>query len=360
MINFLLQSFFHKRKSKFPNSHDKNANKKSRIKPSKEDLEAGNSDTSDKSFFITFFGASRYWGNNNHHLPKVLDKIYENMSDPRHCEILLAIDQEDNLGYYLRLKHSYKDKLRIKFFVFDKPYGYLGIHLYYKTLLEESSSKTRVYGVVSDDSIYNLENFDLKIKEVDESYSDNIYFIETNCLFSIPGVTESHKLKATRNELLPEINNDPFLSVLCSLRWEPSSLFPAFSRGVLLAAMEAQRNMPDQVSKDWAYISNGVYIDCYIDYIKSALFYRYNIKRTVNINICHILNLPSTKDAMYCLSTPKLKTNAYNIYEALGIKKTIANFNNNDFGLLQFCRTPVFEHLDSISKIIYERIGKNG
>jgi hypothetical protein len=206
---------------------------------------------------ISFCGATRRKSNPNNKLDLFLGSVIDNAHNISEIEILLAIDPDDDLDYFIWLKNRFKDKCRLLIFITEKRYGYENLHKYDAFLFPNLAPNTRMICDYSDDCRIIKFEFDVTLLTVDASHADNIYFIHTRDI--------------KRENYLGDASENLQLLYWVMQAKEPASYFPIFSKKVLDIAYEYARL--NDMNNEWSPVANAWICDCYIDilatYVKS-------------------------------------------------------------------------------------------
>ncbi|NQY42829.1 MAG: hypothetical protein HRT87_05770 [Legionellales bacterium] len=128
---------------------------------------------------ISFVGSTLFRGNEaDHNLPAVFDSLIKNTSNLDDIEILIAIDIDDDISYYVNIKRKYCKQIKnIRIFISPQKYGYIKLHLYDKCLYPKISPSSKMIADFSDDFQIVMKNWDRYVLQIDKKYKDNIYFM---------------------------------------------------------------------------------------------------------------------------------------------------------------------------------------
>jgi len=213
------------------------------------------SDFSEDDIKITFLAAARRKNNPNCSLEGFLKSVIHHCDNINQVEVLLAVDPDDYLSYFLQLKQMYQKKLRFRIFVTEKRLGYENLHLYDTFLFRHIAKNTRMLCDYSDDCKIISPHFDKQLLEIDALYPDNIYFIHTQ--------------KSARDNYLGDVSKNIELLYWVLQAKEPASYFPIFSRKILQIA--ADYAAIHDTNKEWSPIANTWVCDCYIDILSTQV-----------------------------------------------------------------------------------------
>jgi len=227
---------------------------------------------------ITFAAAIRYIGNINCRLPLFLNSIIENTDDLKRVEVLLMIDSDDDIEYFLRIKRQYGNRFRLCIYVSPQRFGYEKLHLYDKILFKKIAPKTLMIGDYSDDVRITRRGYDTQLIEIDNRFPDKIYFIHTR--------------HTNRDEFLGDVSKETYRLYWMMQAHGPLSFFPIFSRRVLEVMEDALQELPEAERANWSPFANAWICDCYIDAISTMLRAKgYNRILQVDMMRMHHYNL---------------------------------------------------------------------
>jgi hypothetical protein len=213
------------------------------------------SDFSEDDVKITFLAAARRKNNPNCSLEGFLKSVIQHCDNINQVEVLLAVDPDDYLSYFLHLKQLYQSKLRFRVFVTEKRLGYENLHLYDTFLFKHIAKSTRMLCDYSDDCKIISPHFDKQLLAIDALYPDNIYFIHTQ--------------KNSREDYLGDVSKNIEVLYWALQAKAPASYFPIFSRQVLQIAADYAAIHDTQ--NEWSPIANTWICDCYIDIISTQV-----------------------------------------------------------------------------------------
>ena len=125
---------------------------------------------------ITVMCLSRRLGNRDSDLPEMLDTLIATVDRPDRVEILVKIDLDDDLPYYLRIKRRYASRLALRIFATERGRGPADMHHYYQELLAETAPSATVMLIVSDDAVFARDGWDRVINSAKEE-SGSAFFI---------------------------------------------------------------------------------------------------------------------------------------------------------------------------------------
>lgn len=124
------------------------------------------------SFTITF--GCRLVGNRDHSLENFLESFEGHTSKIRDFEILIKIDDDDYLGYFLKIQEVYKN-INLKFFVSSRGNGYADMHLWHEMLTKKKSSTSKFHIILTDDVLFDFDSWDEDLrKRIDSRTPKNI------------------------------------------------------------------------------------------------------------------------------------------------------------------------------------------
>lgn len=205
---------------------------------------------------ISLIGASRRLGNPNNRLGVFLDSVLRNSYDAQRIEVLVAIDHDDDIEYFLSIKNSYLNRLNIRFIVSQRRFGYEGLHHYEGLLFAHMAESSRMAFLFADDCIITRMKFDTDLIKVDRKYKyDNLYFVHTNYTY--------------RAEILGDCSVEIPRLLWMLQAHGPHSHFPIVSKGVIEAARMALYSLVDAERSDWSPLANSWRSDCFIDVLSA-------------------------------------------------------------------------------------------
>lgn len=225
----------------------------------------------EKNVRISFYCASRKKNNPNCHMELFLQSLLEKAHELSLIEVLIAIDKDDQIDYFYRLKKIYGGSFIIKIIVSPTRYGYTNLHLYDKELFKHISPHTKMLCDFSDDCMITRKNFDQELLRIDASHPDNIYFIHTRDI--------------KREDYLHDVTQEMLVLFWSLQAREPASFFPIFSKHVLdIAQQYAEIHDTDN---EWSPLCNTWICDCYID-ILSIYVKKYGCDRIHNLDMIYM------------------------------------------------------------------------
>lgn len=122
---------------------------------------------------ISAFCLSRRLGNRDSNLPRMLESLLATAERPERLEILVKIDLDDDLDYYMRIKRHYADRLALRIFATERRRGPADMHIFYSELLGEVAPSAKIVLGVTDDGIFGRPNWDTELVQApDEAGSD--------------------------------------------------------------------------------------------------------------------------------------------------------------------------------------------
>lgn len=207
------------------------------------------SDFEPQNIRISFCGATRRKSNPNSKLSNFLQSIVDHCADLSRIEVLLAIDPDDDLDHFIKLKRKFNHHFRFIIYIAEKRLGYENLHLYDAMLFPHLAPNTRMICDYSDDCVITLEHFDEDLLSIDERFPDNIYFIHTR--------------DTQRQQYLGEVSDHIQLLYWVMQAKEPASYFPIFSKKVLDIAYQYAKE--HDKNEEWSPVANTWICDCYID-----------------------------------------------------------------------------------------------
>ena len=210
---------------------------------------------------ISILIVSRKSGNPCNKLRSFLDSLLVKTSNLRNVEVLVRIDNDDDLYYYLNIKREFSAKISLSFVVGDRERGYRDLHKLAHHLISFLAEGSKAVLACSDDSLLCRQNWDVLVKEVIGSYPDNIFFINPS---------------RGRTWELPYENLELFFHLL----WEkgPPALFSIIGRSVIEIITEAVEGIDS-----WTCFGNSVLADSFFETLQMYLWTITKVKRGVNL-----------------------------------------------------------------------------
>lgn len=124
------------------------------------------------SFTITF--GCRLVGNRDHSLKNFLESFEKCTSNIRDFEILIKIDEDDYLGYFLKIQKTHKNT-NLKFHVSSRGNGYADMHLWHEMLTKNKSPSSKFHIILTDDVLFDFSAWDEDlIKRINSQTSKEI------------------------------------------------------------------------------------------------------------------------------------------------------------------------------------------
>ena len=284
---------------------------------------------------ISFVSPMRYGNNDEEHSPDIFfNSLIKNTSNLDDIEVIIAIDADDDLSHFVRLKEKYVDRLKnIKIYVSEVNYGYRNLHLYDKFLYQYLSPSSRMIVDFSDDCKIVMPNWDKHVLEIDASISDNIYFIHTND-FNL-------------EKYVGSIGNDLVKLVWCLQAISPSSYFPIVSRKALEIATNCLNLLSEEEKAIWAPFANSTFFDCYIDIISHLVQGKISECRVFYSDLIHICAQSSTSDK---------RRNVIKFDEGMALCYPKFGLSPNDMGFITLLKPETQKHIIAISENIAKEI----
>lgn len=269
---------------------------------------------------ISYIASIRYIDNANSRLHKFLESVIENADDVKRVEVLMAIDIDDDIEYFLRIKRIYGNRMRLCIFISPERYGYERLHMYDKLLFRKISPKTLMIGDYSDDVTITCKGFDTKLLEIDSRYPDKIYFVHTR--------------RNKRAEYLGDVSKEVYRLYWSMQVKGPYSFVPVISRRILELAYKAMETLPPAEQENWSPFCNASIYDCYIDTISSMM-------------IAKVLN---GHDRIAVLNM--MKVNHYNLFAPHQHKLDKHNLSPTDRAIIDMLGVATLKHLDTIATFL--------
>lgn len=269
---------------------------------------------------ISYIASIRYIDNANSRLHRFLESILSHADDLKRIEVLLAVDVDDDIEYFLRLKRMYGNRFRMCIFISPERYGYEKLHMYDKLLFRKISPKTLMIGDYSDDVTITCQGFDSKLLEIDRRYPDKIYFVHTR--------------KTKRAAFLGDVSKETYRLYWCMQAQGPYSFVPVISRRILELAYEAQETLPPEEQKNWSPFCNASIYDCYIDAISSMM----------------IAKIPDGHERIVALDM--MRVNPYNLFAPHQHNRDQYNLSPTDRAIIDMLGTDTLSHLDTIATFL--------
>ncbi len=198
---------------------------------------------------------SRYVGNIDNNLAAMLLSLYANAILPREFEVLIAVDADDDLGYYAYIKHCFADYLNIRVIVGPAKRGYENLHLINADLSSYMAVSSEAILVISDDTCIHHYLWDLAIRAMTVSHHGKIYM--------------AHSIQNPNAHLLsPLCDESEYLLNLWKIG--PRCFHPILSR----ALIELLRDVTKE--KDgWDVFGNTMMSDSFFDILEYILHTHY-------------------------------------------------------------------------------------
>lgn len=133
----------------------------------------------DQALVTVTFG-SRYFGNPDNMIGLFLESFVECTSRPARIEILVKLDDDDDLAFFLEVKRQYRERVQLRFFPSPRGRGYEDMHLWHHQLCRHRSRTSRVNYILTDDAVFVAKGWDAKLAALLEARGDT-YFIGTAC-----------------------------------------------------------------------------------------------------------------------------------------------------------------------------------
>ncbi len=266
---------------------------------------------------ISFIASVRSLGNPDHRLIRFLDSVLAHAADIRQLEVLLGIDSDDDIDYYLSLQQRYGIKLRLRIFVAPVRYGYEGLHLYDKFLIPFMSKNSRMMCDCSDDVVVVLKGFDTELLAIDALYPDNLYFIHTHL--------------NDRGCYIGDESKEYLRLLFIIQSHHPYSFVPAISKGVIDLAEQALQTLPLEQRKNWSPVANAWITDCYADVLS-------NLVKAEGLDRIHAI--------------ASMQRSEYDIYLPYQVKRDANKLSASDRAFLTMVGTETQEHLKLLASLI--------
>ena len=283
---------------------------------------------------ISFVASSRYRGNEeNHNLNKFIKSLLKNSYDINNIELLIALDKDDDIDYFIKIKKHYLVDINIKFFISNKNFGYKGLHLYDKFLFTQIAPSSKMIADFSDDCHINKKNWDRYLLKIDQKIKDNIYFIHT----------EDFNLQKYIGPL-----DDNITKMIWSFKSiAPSSYFPIFSRKVLEIATNCLKNLDSHQAELWSPIANSYICDCYVDILSRLVQANTESKRIFSEKIISINKQIGRKNQ---------SSDNISFHKNIGLCWDKTGLNTNDQAFLKLSEQTTLNHLKFISNEIVKEL----
>ncbi len=236
-----------------------------------------------KKIKISFACSMRHLGNTDSNPDKFFKSLIEETKNLDAVEVLIAIDSDDDIRFFINLINLYKDKIHSKLIVVNKKFGYNGLHLYDKILYKNISPYTKMICDFSDDCRIVKKSWDIDLLKIDRKYEDNIYIIHSS----------KSKYRKTNIDYT-KISIDFFIYLYSVVG--PASYFPIFSKKILDIANESLLKIEDKkIADNWSPVANNFMVDCCIDMIGNYIRLISEIDRVEYVNFLQI-NIQDTED----------------------------------------------------------------
>ncbi len=105
----------------------------------------------------------RRFGNRDSNLAALVDTIFKYSSNLSRIEVIVKIDDDDDLLYFLRQKRRVGNAFRFRIFVTPRGAGYRDGHVFHDELVRRASSKAPMWIVLTDDSRVVARDWDQEI-----------------------------------------------------------------------------------------------------------------------------------------------------------------------------------------------------
>jgi len=105
---------------------------------------------------------SRKLGNRDNRLESLLDSFVEVTKHPESFEILIKVDDDDDLSYFLGLKNKF-NALNLRFFATPRGNGYNDQHLSFASMVVHASSSSKAWSWMSDDLRFFRNDWDMDV-----------------------------------------------------------------------------------------------------------------------------------------------------------------------------------------------------
>lgn len=229
-----------------------------------------------KKIKISFACSMRYIGNTDSNPNKFFKSLVDETENLEIVEVLIAIDSDDDIGYFINLINLYKDKIHSKLIIVNKKFGYQGLHLYDKILYKNVSPYTKMICDFSDDCRIVKKSWDIYLLKIDKKYEDNIYIIHSS----------KSKYRKTNIDY-SKISIDFFIYLYSVVG--PASYFPIFSKKILDIANESLLKIEDKkIADNWSPVANNFMVDCCVDMIGNYIKLLSGINRVEFVNFLQI------------------------------------------------------------------------
>ena len=133
----------------------------------------------DGSVIVITFG-SRWFGNSDNQLADFLDTYIATTRVPSRVEMLIKIDADDDLNYFMGIKEKYCALVNLRFFTTPRGRGYEDMHIWHHDLIRNRNLAAKVHYILTDDAKFECKNWDDELINIIEKRKDT-FFIGTAC-----------------------------------------------------------------------------------------------------------------------------------------------------------------------------------
>ena len=282
---------------------------------------------------ISLGGKSRYVGSASFNMAKFFDSILKQTSDLSKIEVVFAVDPDDELEVFVKLKKKYGKLFKLIFIIAPQRYGYRGLNLYDKLIFQNISPNSQAYVMVCDDIYITLKHYDTYIQSVLERYKDGIFLIGGLCDTIIPYRMELAKLYGAKEPMCMHAMFTKSQGVV--------GAYPCFGTKLLKLASEALETttlLTPAQKQDWSPIGNSPLTDMQIDvifwFLLLAGYNRYVTKHIVDAHPLYVRIRP-------------------------GAAKDSFGFNSMDWTFLKFLNSVSLAFVEQIVELCVKHICHN-
>lgn len=112
---------------------------------------------------LTVICLSKYLGNRDHQLDRMLRSLFRTAHDPTRLDVLVRIDLDDDAEHFLRLQQAHPSVR----FIAGGSYGPRAFHRLYQNLFTRIGMSSKVVMSATDDGVFTYRGWDSRLLELD-------------------------------------------------------------------------------------------------------------------------------------------------------------------------------------------------
>ena len=163
---------------------------------------------------ISVMCLSRRIGNRDSNLPRMLNGLLATADRPDCIEVLVKVDLDDDLPYYLRLKRRYSGKLALCIIATERRRGPADMHHFYEQLLAHCAPSAGIVFIASDDGVFVHRGWDADVLAARKDAVSDLFVggeLPFEQVVSLQGPVQAPL--APRLLYQYRVNNYPFISI---------------------------------------------------------------------------------------------------------------------------------------------------